>query len=221
MKKDSTHTHLLEKVFSSSLFQTYAGAFQDASGLKLGLVASSDSAAIETAELKVPVSFGRQTPLMLVAGQAGEETAKGELCLGLLEAFAMQLGDEINRILLADSGNEPAVVKGAKGHIRSNLASKFCLDDLAAGLQVCPFHLCRVFKEHTGLTMTEYGNRLRVERARRLLSDPGAAVSEVADEVGFSSLSQFNRTFLKYAGESPSEYRARLDELEHCILHAA
>lgn len=194
---------------------------EDATGLKLDLVLAGDILPKQRASVQVPVSLGRQSPLTLVAWLDGAKKKTGSLCLGLLEAFALQLGDEINRILLADCENEPAVVKGAKDIIRGSLSSKFSLDELASELKICPFYLCRLFKGHTGLTMTEYCNRLRVERVRQLLADPGCAVSEVAKQVGFSSLSQFNRAFLKYAGESPSEYRAGLDELENCVLHAA
>jgi AraC-like DNA-binding protein len=47
--------------------------------------------------------------------------------------------------------------------------------------------------------------RLRVEKARNLLQNPDKRISEVAFEVGFQSLSQFNRAFKKHAGMTPSE----------------
>jgi two-component system response regulator YesN len=66
--------------------------------------------------------------------------------------------------------------------------------------------------------MTEYLGRLRVEKARKKLVDPYRKVAGIAYEVGLSSLSQFNRNFRKYAGESPSEYRERQKTLEHFNL---
>ena len=66
------------------------------------------------------------------------------------------------------------------------------------------------FKEMTGINFTDYVARTRVEKARNLLLNPHRRVGEVAFEVGFQSLSQFNRTFKKVAGQSPRDYRAKL-----------
>jgi AraC-like DNA-binding protein len=60
------------------------------------------------------------------------------------------------------------------------------------------------------MTFTEYLARLRVEKVKQLLINPNKRVSEAAFEAGFQSLSQFNRVFLRVAGESPSFYRERL-----------
>src|SRR5439155_1180856 len=64
------------------------------------------------------------------------------------------------------------------------------------------------FKEATGVRFVEYVARSRVEKARNLLQNPKLRVSEVAFEVGFQSLSQFNRAFKKITGQSPSDCRA-------------
>jgi AraC-like DNA-binding protein len=70
------------------------------------------------------------------------------------------------------------------------------------------------FKEMTGINFVEYVARTRVEKARNLLLNPNRRVSEVAFEVGFQSLSQFNRAFKKMVGESPRDYRAKLPLVE-------
>ena len=62
----------------------------------------------------------------------------------------------------------------------------------------------------TGINFVDYVARTRVEKARNLLLNPNRRVCEVAFEVGFQSLSQFNRTFRKVVGESPRDYRAKL-----------
>jgi AraC-like DNA-binding protein len=66
------------------------------------------------------------------------------------------------------------------------------------------------FKEMTGINFVDYVARTRVEKARNLLLNPNRRVSEVAFEVGFQSLSQFNRAFKKVVGEAPRVYRAKL-----------
>jgi len=49
-----------------------------------------------------------------------------------------------------------------------------------------------------------------VEKAKNLLLNPNLRVSEIAYEVGFQSLTHFNRVFKKTVGESPTEFRASL-----------
>src|SRR4029434_1902328 len=62
----------------------------------------------------------------------------------------------------------------------------------------------------TGVNFTEYLSRVRIEKAKNLLLNPNLRISEIAYEVGFQSLTHFNRVFKKVAGESPTEYRMRL-----------
>jgi AraC-like DNA-binding protein len=51
---------------------------------------------------------------------------------------------------------------------------------------------------------------VRTERAKNLLLNPNLRVSEIAYEVGFQSLTHFNRVFKRILGRSPTDYRAQL-----------
>jgi AraC-like DNA-binding protein len=53
-------------------------------------------------------------------------------------------------------------------------------------------------------------SRLRIEKAKALLLNPNLRISEIAYEVGFQSLTHFNRVFKRILGRSPTEYRLRL-----------
>jgi AraC-like DNA-binding protein len=65
-----------------------------------------------------------------------------------------------------------------------------------------------MFKKAAGMTFTEYVSRVRIEKAKNLLLNPHARVSEVAFASGFQSIPHFNRVFRKYAGMAPRAYRA-------------
>jgi AraC-like DNA-binding protein len=78
----------------------------------------------------------------------------------------------------------------------------------ASGASV--FHFCKVFKKSTGLTFTDYVARVRLEDAKTQLLNPSRRISEVAYDVGFQSLTQFNRMFKRIFGQSPTEFRANL-----------
>ena len=83
-------------------------------------------------------------------------------------------------------------------------------DDVVQVVNMSASYFNEKFKEMTGINFVEYVTRTRVEKARNLLLNPNRSVSEVAFEVGFQSLSQFNRAFRKVVGEAPRDYRAEL-----------
>lgn len=127
----------------------------------------------------------------------------------LLATFALQLSDLLNRLLIEEAHAEPEVVVKAKRYVNARLEDKISLESVARHVGVSPYYFCKVFKQSVGMTLTEYVNRRRVEWAKRRLADPRARVTEVAFDVGFQSISQFNRSFLRYVGESPTRYRER------------
>lgn len=101
-------------------------------------------------------------------------------------------------------------------HARQILAVHFrqacSLEELAGLVGVSVFHLCRVFRRQTGLTLHEYQTELRLRHALDRLTEPGVEVTQVALEVGFSSHSHFTAAFRRRFGVTPSVFarQARL-----------
>tara|TARA_R110000850_G_scaffold73969_2_gene162209 strand:- start:75 stop:1013 length:939 start_codon:yes stop_codon:yes gene_type:complete len=129
----------------------------------------------------------------------------------LLAAFGLQLSDLMNRMMIEEANAEPEVIVKAKRFVNAHLEGKLSLEAVAHHVGVSPYYFCKIFKQSTGMTLTEYVNRRRVEWAKRKLLNPRVRVTEVAFDVGFQSISQFNRSFLKYVGESPTRYREKID----------
>jgi AraC-like DNA-binding protein len=67
-----------------------------------------------------------------------------------------------------------------------------------------------LFKRTTGLTFTNFLSRVRIESSKNLLSNPQLRVSEIAYAAGFQSLTHFNRVFQTMVGQSPTEYRLKV-----------
>ncbi len=144
-----------------------------------------------------------------------------EAALALLKSFAFQLGESAHRLLFANAQHEPEPVRHAKAYIMQHLAEPMSLETVAREVSVSPFHFCKVFKRATGMTFTDFVNRARVEKAKRMLMRPEARITEVAYDVGFQSLSHFNRSFRRIASESPTEFRARMKSSRGGALVAA
>jgi AraC-like DNA-binding protein len=133
-----------------------------------------------------------------------------EHVLKLLSIFAQHLSLISNQIVVQQRSQEPPVITEAKDFIAAHQTEDLSLTQVAKAVNTSTFYFCKMFKKVTGLNFTDYVSRLRVERARNLLLNRNLRVSEIAYEVGFQSLTHFNRVFKRVLGVSPTEYRARL-----------
>lgn len=83
----------------------------------------------------------------------------------------------------------------------------FTVESLAAKVNMSPRHLTRLFKEHTGKTILEYKNEIRLELGKVLLQNDQLTVEEVAHHCGFENARQFRRVWKSTFGVSPRAFR--------------
>lgn len=112
-------------------------------------------------------------------------------------------------------------VNRAVDHVLTHLAHPLTLDQVSQAAGFSPFHFHRVFKAFLGETLNEFIKRQRLERALFLMSHaPQRSLTDVALDCGFSSSSDFSRSFKKRYGVAPSVFdlesfrNGRRDELE-------
>lgn len=125
----------------------------------------------------------------------------------LLQSFAEQLSEHADSLAIIEEGSEPAAIVKARKYIHANLDQPLPLGQVARQAGLSESHFCRLFKDSAGLTLTDYVNRCRIDWAKRELLRPEARISEIAFLVGYQSLSQFNRSFARITGQSPTLYR--------------
>src|SRR6516225_10621778 len=128
----------------------------------------------------------------------------------LLAFFADQLSALSNLLVTEKNNAEPPLVLKAREYIDKHKAEEISLADVARAAGASVFHFCKVFHKSTGLKFTDYVSRVRLEDARTQLLNPNLRDSEIAYDVGFQSLTEFNRTFRRVFGQSPTEFRARV-----------
>lgn len=137
-------------------------------------------------------------------------TRQHEAVIRLLTIFAQHLSILSNQVLVRQENAEPPVITKAKEFIQQHQTENLRLSHVAKAVNTSTFYFCKMFKKVTGINFTDYLSRVRIEKSKHLLLNPNLRVSEIAFEVGFQSLTHFNRVFKKILGQSPTEYRAQL-----------
>ncbi|WP_285245254.1 AraC family transcriptional regulator [Pseudarthrobacter sp. fls2-241-R2A-127] len=136
----------------------------------------------------------------------------------LFELFALLArAPEGDRRYLAEAwfrpqldGQGAAVVDLVLEYVFSNHSGSVRMSEAAALVGMPEPTFSKYFKRATGQNFSDLVRKLRLAHARRLLERSDKPVSEICYEVGFSNLSNFNRHFLNDAGETPRNYRQRL-----------
>ncbi len=107
---------------------------------------------------------------------------------------------------LGSDAKKYETVKLVISYIRDNYGRKIILDEISKAVLCDKYALCREFKKLTGQTIVENLNNYRCIKAIEYLSQ-GYTVAQTASLCGFDNLSFFTKTFKKYIGKLPSEYR--------------
>jgi AraC-like DNA-binding protein len=95
--------------------------------------------------------------------------------------------------------------EAAKAYLATRFAERVTLDDVAEAIAVSPFHLARIFQEHTGVPLHRYLMQLRLRVALERLGEGDCDLTELALDLGFSSHSHFSDAFKREFGRTPSE----------------
>jgi len=107
-------------------------------------------------------------------------------------------------------GHYSKYVNRAIAYIRENYATIERIQEISDYLGLNLEYLCRLFKSETGDTVNNLLTNQRLKIASHLLMTTDLKVNEIAEQVGYNSLSYFSRTFRKKMNQSPHDYRADL-----------
>ncbi len=102
------------------------------------------------------------------------------------------------------------VIAPALNYIHTNYMQEFTIDHLAGLCHLSPTHFRRVFTSIMNSSPLEYLNHLRIQKASLLLRTSEMPILNISEEVGFRSLSSFNRHFLSDLSMTPTEYRKQI-----------
>ena len=115
---------------------------------------------------------------------------------------------------MSESRNEVAVVKN---YIYQHYDEDLNLETLAEKVYLSSGYLSFIFKKETGMNLNRYIRVFRMEKAGELLKNTNMKVAQVSENVGFSNVSYFCRSFREFYGKSPESYRKGNVENEEAV----
>lgn len=107
----------------------------------------------------------------------------------------------------AKASTEREIVEAIQRYAATHFEQKPSLEQIAAELHYSPFHLCRIFRKHTGQSIHKYLNHLRLRASLDHVTQAGTDLSSLALKLGFANHSHFTEAFRKTFGVPPSELR--------------
>jgi AraC-like DNA-binding protein len=141
-------------------------------------------------DLSIPYRIPRINKLLL------------DLLIGLSEKYRVQNDGSVG------NSKDDERIRLAIICSREHYKERISLDDISRAVYCDKYTLCKEFKKHTGQTVFENLNRFRCIKALDCLTN-GTTVAEAAAYCGFDNLSFFTKTFKKYIGGLPSDYKSK------------
>jgi len=128
----------------------------------------------------------------------------------MLVLFTAFIAEVVGSESVTATETEPESVAGAKKIIQERMAESLDLPSIIRHVGLSRSYFCRLFKRSTGMTLSEYVARVRMERAKVMLINPSVRIAEIGFSVGFRSIPRFNGAFKLHVGMTPGDYRDAL-----------
>ena len=103
--------------------------------------------------------------------------------------------------------DENRPIRVVKKYVEEHFGEPLTLEELSQVVDLSPTYLSTIFKKDTGMTFLEYLSKVRMDMAKKLLKETNDTVADICGKVGYSDVRYFTKTFTKYAGLKPKEYR--------------
>lgn len=98
-------------------------------------------------------------------------------------------------------------VQKAINYIGKNLSEDLSLDEVVDYLKLNKTYFCKLFKQNTDKTFSQYVNELRIEKSKELLQGTSLSILDIALAVGYNNANYFHKAFKERLGITPYKYR--------------
>lgn len=97
-----------------------------------------------------------------------------------------------------------------KSYLERNVGKRLTLDEISEKFNYSRSFICKIFKEYTGESVISYFNRMKIEKAKRILAESKRSILEISELLGFSECKYFCSIFKKQEKISPTAYREKV-----------
>ncbi len=127
----------------------------------------------------------------------------------MIKSYFIQLLVAINSLpdggAVSDSAPRGGRIDDIIDFLTENISPEITLDLLSEKFFINKYYMCHSFKEHTGLTIKEFMNAMKISKAKNMLTN-GADIMNLCYDCGFNDYSTFYKTFKKLTGKSPKAF---------------
>lgn len=129
---------------------------------------------------------------------------------GLTRLNAQMVLDFTQRVSATKNGiHNSKLMRRARDYILGHIGEAITTEALSKELGMNRTYLCSLFTEETGLTINQYVTQVKMEEAKRLMEITSKSTAEIAEYLGYSTQSYFQRVFKTRTGMTPGEYRSQ------------
>lgn len=139
--------------------------------------------------------------------QKCEMLSDGMAIVNLQMNMLLDYTTKVNKLRLGD--NPSKLMLDVANYVQRHISEPVTAENIAKHLYVSRPHLSAKFKEESGLTLTEYIMKEKINEAKRLLRHSDKTLVAISNYLGFSSQSHFTRAFKKLTSLTPKEYREK------------
>ena len=130
-----------------------------------------------------------------------------------LEKLSIWLSDIISRfvnyVFEFNAVKHSDVMYKITAYIKNNYMNKITLTDISEHVYLSKMYVSKIFKEEMKITLSEYINKVRIEKSSSLLLDSSLSIADIAILVGFEDQSYFTKVFKNIMGVSPGKYKEK------------
>lgn len=146
----------------------------------------------------------------------GEQLIKNYLEIFLINVMRYETQkDNSNVIFLRETENSGNVTENVISFMKKNVDQRITIKDVCDAVNYNKSYVFREFKRKTDSTVMDYFNRLKIERAKQLLRENKLNVTQIAEKLNFDTPTYFTKTFRKFTGFSPLQYKKIYLSAEH------
>lgn len=144
-----------------------------------------------------------------------EANSSNPYCLVAIRAYLIELLLLTSRYIQNEGEQQTCPSKTEEkvqeilGYLQKNYQNPITLDLLSEEFYMSRYYISRLFKKETGFTIIEYLHSIRVLQAQKLLRESSIKIIQIAEQTGFSNVSNFGKVFRAITGQTPMEYRKK------------